>query len=405
MSLPDIDIKLGNGQIGSTLPNEDRTTGVLTGAAAVAGKFELNKAYTVKGMVDVANLGIVNSVDNGKLYKFCVEFYEEAGEGTELWIFAFAKTTKVSDWFTPDAQTGKVPAQDLLNAANGKIRRLYTVYNPLGSFVPTILTGLETDVWLTMQKAQLFANNYTAQKYAPVRIAVEGFAFNGDNIALATLETKEYNRVSVLIGDTQPKTGAVTNYGAAMGVLAGRMAAFPIHNNVGKVKNGSLQPLQMFIGDTPAELYDVAALHDKSYISFRKHTNKAGFYFTDDPQACSLQDDYHSNARGDVIDKAYRLTYDVQVEEILDEAWINADGTPDAIWAKDLEGRTESYIMANMGEQLQYRIGDAELPVKVFIDPTQNVATTSKLKTAIKVKPWGYIRMMETVLSYSLQTN
>jgi len=405
MSLPNIDIKLGNGQIGSTLPNEDRTTGVLTGAAAVAGKFELNKAYTVKGMVDIANLGIVASVDNAKLYKFCKEFYEEAGEGTELWIFAFAKTTKVSDWFTADAQTGKVPAQDLLNASNGKIRRLHTVYNPLGSFVPTIVTGLETDVWLAMQKAQLFAENYTAQKYAPVRIAVEGFAFDGDKVTLATLETKQYNRVSVLIGDTQPKTGTVTNYGAAMGVLAGRMAAYPIHNNIGKVKNGSLQPLQMYIGDTPAELYDVAALHDKSYITFRQHTGKSGYYFSDDPQACPVVDDYHSNARGDVIDKAYRLTYLVQVDEILDESWINADGTPDAIWAKDLEGRIESYIMANMGEQLQYRIGDTELPVKVFIDPTQNVATTSKLKTAIKVKPWGYIRMMETELSYSLQTN
>ena len=183
------------------------------------------------------------------------------------------------------------------------------------------------------------------------------------------------------------------------------MAAFPIHNNIGKVKNGALQPLRMYIVNTLVEQYDVAALHDKSYITFRKHQSKAGYYFSDDPQACSIEDDYHSNSRGDVIDKAYRLTYAVQVEEILDESWINEDGTPDAIWAKDLEGRIESYIMANMGAQLQYRTGDTQLPVKVFIDPNQNVATTSKIKTVIKVKPWGYVRFMETELSYSLQNN
>jgi hypothetical protein len=37
------------------------------------------------------------------------------------------------------------------------------------------------------------------------------------------------------------------------------------------------------------------------------------------------------------------LTYAVQVDEILDESWINEDGTPDAIWAKDLEGRVDDW--------------------------------------------------------------
>lgn len=404
MGLPNIDIKLGNGQIGSVLPNEDRTSGVISGAAAVAGKFELGKAYTVKGMVDVANLGIIASIDNAKLYKFCKEFYEEAGEGTELWIFGVAKSTKLSDWFTPDATTGNVPAQEILNASKEKIRRLYALHNPEGTFAPTIEDGLHNDVWLTMQKAQLFAENYTKQKYSPIRIAIEGVGFDGDKVALETLETKAYNRISVLIGDTAPKTGTVTNYGAALGVMAGRMAAYPIHNNIGKVKNGSLKPLTMYIGDTPVELYDTAALHDKCYITFRTHPKKAGYYFSDDRQACAVTDDYSSNARGDVIDKAYILTYLVQVEELLDESWINDNGTPDAIWAKDLEGRIESYILANMGDQLQYRIGD-ESPVKVYIDTAQNVATTSKLKTIIKVKPWGYIRQMETELSYTLSNN
>ena len=122
MSLPNIDINLGNGQIGTVAENEDRTSVVLCGAAAVGSTFALETAYTVKGMADVANLGIVDSVDNHKLYKFCKEFYEEAGEGTLLWIYAFDKDTLISEYFTADVTTGRVPAQEVLDLANGAIR-------------------------------------------------------------------------------------------------------------------------------------------------------------------------------------------------------------------------------------------------------------------------------------------
>ena len=405
MSLPKIAIGFGNGQISSVLPNDDRTFGVLAGAVAVPDKFELDKAYTVKGMADVAKLGIVPSVDNYRLYKFLKEFYAEAGEGTELWIFGFDRSKKVSEYFTPDVTTGRVPAQDLLDSSNGKIRRLFTVYNPTGEYTPVVETGLDKDVWAALTAAQTFAEDYTAKKYAAIRITVEGYAYDGNSINLKDLGTLEYNRVTVVLGDTDSRTGTVPSNGAAIGVFAGRLAAYPIHNNVGKVKNGSLKPLKMFIKDTLVELADVEALHDKSYVTFRTHQGKSGYFFTDDPQACSVQDDYHSNTRGDVIDKAYRLTYLVQVEELLDETWINADGTPDPIWAKDLEGRIETYIMANMGDQLQYKIGDDTIPVKVQIDAAQNVITTGKLRTVIRVKPWGYIREMETELSYELNTN
>ena len=60
MSLPNIDINLGNGQIGTVAENEDRTSVVLCGAAAVGSTFALETAYIVKGMADVANLGIVD---------------------------------------------------------------------------------------------------------------------------------------------------------------------------------------------------------------------------------------------------------------------------------------------------------------------------------------------------------
>ena len=405
MSLPKIEIGFGNGQISAVLPNVDRTFGVLAGATAVVGKFELGTAYTVKGMADVAKLGIIPSVDNMRLYKFLKEFYQEAGEGTEMWIFGFPKATKISEYFTPHGVTGKVPAQELLDSSNGKIRRLFTVYNPSGVYTPVIEKGVDADVWLALSAGQTFAENYTTEKYSAVRIAIEGYAYDGNTITLDDLNEKAYNRMSVLIGDTEPRTGTVINYGAATGVLAGRMAAYPIHFNIGRARSGALVPLNMYIKDTPVELFDVESVHDKSYITFRTHQGKSGYFFSHDPQACSLQDDYHSNTRGDVIDKAYRLTYLVQLEELLDNVYINADGTPDAIWAKDLEGRIETYLLANMGDQLQYKIGDAELPVRVQIDPNQNTVTTGGIKTVIKVKPWGYVEFIETELSYELQTN
>ena len=402
--LPGIDIKFENGQLGQVVDLPDGTAALLASAVAVPAKFDLNTVYQVKSMQDVAALGIIPDVNNHVLYKTLKEFYAEAGEGTELWLMAFAKTIKVSDWFKLDASTGKAPAEKLLDAANGKIRIIFTAYSPTLPYVPVLVGGVDTDVMVAANLAQQLAQNYTQLKYAPFFTIIEGFAFDGDKVALTDLSTGSFNRVMIVLGDTEKRTGTSASSGAAVGIVAGRFAKIQVHTNIGKVRDGALSTLVAYILDKPAEQYDVAALHDKGYVTFRQHTGKSGYFFTDDPLACEIADDYHYASRRRVIDKAYRLAYTATLEFLLDDNDVLNDGTISPIYAATVENEIESLIFKQMTSngELSFNPSDSkDRGVICKVDLTHNVTSTSKLKIAkLQVKTKGMNRWIDVPLGF-----
>ncbi len=403
MALPGVNIEFQNGQLGSVQTFPDGVFGLCASAVAV-GSFELNKAYQIKSMVDVADLGIIDSVDNHTLYKALSEFYAEAGEGVELWLMGFAKDTKVSDWFTLDGATGKAPVHALLDKANGKLRMLFTVFNPDENYVLTVDEGIDNDVYTAANLAQQLADNYTANKYAPFYTVFEGYAFDGDKVALKDLSESSFNRVQIIIGDSETRTGTTASLGAAIGTFAGRLAAIQVHVNPGKVKDGATTLDEVFILDTEAELYDVEALHDKGYVTFRTHTSKSGYYFTDDPMATEVDDDYHYGTRRRVIDKAYRLAYESIVEFLLDDVDTLEDGTVSPIYAGTIEGNVETLIYSQMtlnGELSYDPNTPKDLGVICKVDLTNNLTSTSRLKLSkLQVRPKGYNRFIDVPLGF-----
>ena len=406
--LPEIKIKFDNGNLGSVVSTADGVFGLLASSVAVADKFELKTPYVVKGMVDVANLGILPNVDNYRLYKTLKEIYEEEGEGTELWLMGFPKTDKVSDWFTADAGTGKTPAEKLLDAANGKLSLLFTSFSPDAAYTPTIEDGMDADVMLAKQKAQLLAENYTNKNFAPFIVLLEVYAFTGNHIELPTLLEGSDNRVGLFIGDTKNTTGNPVSVGSANHILAGRLAKFQVHENAGKVKNGALATLTAFIKDTPVELYDVESLHDKGYITFRTHVRKSGYYISDDPLATAESDDYHYITRRRVIDKAYRLAHNIASNEILADFDLNNDGTISPFFAKTVEGNIESEVATQMtakGELSPNPTDKNDLGVKAIFDLTKNVSTTNRIELKLRVRPKGYARWFDIDLGYAVTLN
>ncbi len=406
--LPRIKIKFDNGNLGSVVSTADGVFGLLASSVAVAGKFELETPYVVKGMQDVATLGILPDVDNYILYKTLREFYEEAGEGQELWLMGFPKTDKVSDWFTPDATTGKAPAEQLLDAANGKLTALITKFSPDASYTAVITDGMDEDVMIAKQKAQLLAVNYTNKKYAPFIAIIEGYAFNGNHIDLPTLLTGNDNRVAIFLGDTKKRIDAPVSYGTANHILAARLAKIHVHENAGKVKTGSLATLGAFVVDKVIELYDVESLHDKGYITFRTHVGKSGYYITDDPLATAETDDYHYISRRRVIDKAYRIAHNVASNEILADFNVNNDGTISPFYAKTVEGNIERAIAQQMtaNNELSANPNDKnDLGVKATFDLTKNVVSTNKIELSLKVRPKGYARWFDILLGYDVTLN
>lgn len=404
MSLPKITINFDNGVLGAVTANNDGVFGLVAHAEAVNGSFELNKVYMVKSMKQVSQLGILPTIENYDLYKTLSEFYQESGEGREIWFMGMPKNSKTSDWFTINPNTGKTDVEKLLNAANGKLSGIFTKCSPEASYTPIIADGIDTDVILTASKAQILADNYTANKYAPFFILLEGYGFTGNVIDLPDLTTYNFNRVAVLLGDTEKRNNTPASKGSAIGIIAGRLAKNQVHQNIGKVRDGALSNLYAYILDEPVETFDVESLHDKGFISFRTHVGKSGYYFTDDPTASAINDDYHYLTNRRVIDKAYRITYQTLVSYLLDDVDLEMDGTINPIYAKNIEGDLESVITSQMtvyGE-LSSSSENGDNGVKVYIDPSQNITSTSRLKVVVRVRPHGYNRFIDVLLGFNI---
>lgn len=408
--LPGIDIKFANGQLGTVVPTVDGTFGMIASAAAVPDKFELEKAYSIRGMQDVAKLGILPDVNNGVLYRKLQEFFAEAGEGTKLWLMGMPKSgesNKVSDWFTPDSGTGEIPAAKLLDKANGEISLLFTSFDPTG-YTSAAQDGLDEDVWLAKSKAQSFAEDYTDNQYSPLIVLLEGWDYSGDATDLADLTQGTDNRVGIFIGDSKPKTGTPTNKNAANHIMAGRLAKIGVQENAGKVKLGELSNITAYINDDAVEIVDVESIHDKGYITFRTHVRRAGYYISDDPLATGMDDDYHYITRRRTIDKAYRIAHNVASREILEDFQVTSRGTISPIYARTVEAAIEQEVYLQMtmqGELSADETDPNDLGVRALFNRDANVVSTGRLELEIRVRPKGIARWISISLGYSISLN
>lgn len=404
--LPGINISFTNGNIGNVVSTDDGVFGLLSSAVVVGTSFLLNTPYVIKGMGDVANLGILPDVNNYDLHKTLEEFYAEAEEGTTLWIIGFDKSTKVSDWFTPVA--GVAPVEVLLDKANGEISGLFTTFSPDGTYTLTIEDGIDEDVPVAKAAAQSLLENYTQKKYAPAFVILEAYGFNGVHTDLGSQLVGDNNRVAVFLGETKQRTDTVIHNGCATQVLAGRLAKVRVQENPGRVKRGALETLTAYILDTPVEEYDVEALHDKGYICFRTHVRKSGYYITDDSLATDPSEDYNGIARRRVIDKAFRLAHNIVSDEILEDFTLTNQGKIDPFYAASVEGNIQREIAQQMtanGELSSNPTDKDDLGVEARFNRDLNVSSTNKLELNLKVKPKGYARFFNIALGYDVTLN
>ncbi len=134
--LPRIKISYLNGQLGTVGESPDGLFALVCGATAVGGTFELEKAYSVRGMDDLAALGIT-SEGNPRLYKHVKEFYDEAEEGTELVVYGVAKSAKMTALL--DKTSGS--ARKLVEGQNGRLRGVFVAGD--GGTTGSVTEGLD----------------------------------------------------------------------------------------------------------------------------------------------------------------------------------------------------------------------------------------------------------------------
>lgn len=395
MAFPSLDISLVNGALGQLEQNDDGVCGLVMNIGAVAPS-GLGIATAKQGLslADFEAVGITAAYDTAnsvKCWRNIKEFYDTAGTGAELWVWLVSQATLANA--IVDKTNNHL--KGLLDAAGGKLRMVGIVKNPASGYTPTVTQQIDADIVSAITTAQALADDYQAA-FRPVQIFLEAFAFTGTTSSLTDLKALGKPNVSLLLGNTETGTGFYVR--AAIGLLLGRLSGIPVQRNCGRVKDGSLPVNQIYIGATTQELAASAAeaAHDKGFITFRKYTGRAGYFFSDDPTCSLATSDYNSVARRRVVDKAIRLAYVTYVNEILDEVLIDpATGKMQIEKAKYYQSIIQRAIDNAM-------TANAEVSgFKSIVDPAQNVLSTNKITVDMRIVPVGYAKQISIKLGFA----
>lgn len=394
MALPRVKITFENGALGGVAPSEDGVCGLVAYATAVSTTFALNTPYLITKLDGLVALGITSEATgaNAALYKTVKEFYSEAPDGTKLWVMGVAASTTIAN-LTDKANNIISP---LLMAARGSINIL--MLKVASAAEPTMSGSIDGAVLTAVTNLQALAEDWTVNKYAPFMCLVEALSYNGVAASLPDLTARSDNRVGVVLGDSV--TGSA---GAAVGLVAGRLAAEPVQRSLARVRSGAIKAETMYIGTNQAELGDPDVANDLGYIVPRTFVGKSGYYWSDDHLATGASDDYCAIPRRRVIDKAYRIAYKTLVDEVAEDVPVDTNGKLAAYHCKGVETSVESAIVNSMTREgnLGTDPDDAsDLGVQCYIDPDQNILATSRFEASLRVKPYGYSKYIDVKLGF-----
>lgn len=406
--LPRVKIKFINGALGAFQALEDGTSGLVCTAEAVAAEtgvtpgFSLGTPILLQKLADLETYGITKEAayaettpKNTLLYQTVADFYNEAPNGTKLWIIGVADTVKMSEMLDKTENYAKA----LLDAAEGAINILFVA---TAQAAGTTSEGLDADVAAAITKGQDLTETYTEDNFAPSIVIIPGFAYNNQETSLRNLSTDSNNRVAVMIGGQDSSRNSI-------GLLAGRLAAIPVHQSIARVKTGKIntQTNLMFIGSHKANNDIATILHDKAYICPRIFTGKAGYYWSDDKLATMATDDYSFIARRRTIDKAYRIAYATLVEELSDNIAVTADGKIANAVVKAIQTKVERAIWQDMGNAGNLGTDPDNLDdkgVECFIDANQNIVASGQLNISLSIRPYGYSKYINLDLGFQTTT-
>ena len=381
-----------NGQIGTVPESRDGLLALtVIGAAAASSTFELGKPYRIYRPAGLDGLG-VNDANNPRIVELVSQFYEEAAEGTPLYVVGYPSSETMTKLC--DKDTGSL--KGLMQSLKGALRGLVLASGKTG--VTSATEGIDADVLSALPKAQALAEYAAESLYAPVFIALEGRGYSGKPADLKDLSDQTSNMCCVVLGDTVKDSG-----NAAMGTFAGRVASVPVQRNIGRVADGPLAPAVMYLGEKTVDEAgdDIATIYDKGYITPRTYVGRTGYFFSDDRMACDPTDDYAHLTNRRTVDKAARIAYDTLLDFMLGEIEVNDDGTMQQPVLKDWQAAVESAVDTQMTAAGELSASGGSGCI-CYIDPSQNVLSTSTVNVTLKVRPYGYARFINVELGFQV---
>ena len=166
MARPNVNIVLGNGNLGRSSVSDDGVAALVLTGTAVSETLALNKHYQLGGTADLTKLG-VTAENNPLVYKEVTAFYEEAGDGAELHLLVVAEATTFTQMC--DSADGS-PLRKLIDASGGRVRIAGVNRIPPLEYEADVTQGIDKDAIDAAAKAQAVAESFAAGRVAPFRL-------------------------------------------------------------------------------------------------------------------------------------------------------------------------------------------------------------------------------------------
>lgn len=390
MSLPNVNITLGNGNIGSVTLSDDGISALIVTGAAVSTTLELEKAYVLSSTADLKKLGITEE-NNPLAYKDILAFYTSAGDGAELHLLVTSEDNTLTDICSMEAGS---PLKKLIDSAAGRIRLVGININPGAEYEGTVTSGIDQDVVTAVTAAQNVAENYMNQ-IAPFVVLLPALGWSGSTTSLYQPREGSQNCVSVVMA-SDGKVGDGKYFSAAIGQVLGRLATCAVNISMARVRDGSIAAAGYLTdGKTPEEDFSLwNSLHDAGYIFYRTYIGKNGYYLNDDATAVATTDDYHRLCLTRVIQKALVICYKTYIDEIMDSIEVDPDtGQVPQPMCKYYEQLLNRAVGTNM---------DGEISgFTAYIDPAQDLITSGRLNIQAKITPTALLKEINVDLSFN----
>jgi hypothetical protein len=410
-NLPSVEVSL---QEQSTISvGEDNICGLVVSGVAVAGQFALGDVLgPFYSVADAEAKGINAAYDTTNTtvaHKHIKDFYDEAGEGTKLYVMVVAKTVTLAQILDKDL----LFAAKLMDNTAGEVSCIAVGRTPAAGYVATYENQFDADLWAAVTKAKAFRADQFAKGRTLATILIEGRDFQGTassakDFSLAATGDAEF--VSIVIGNDNAYATANAHAAkyAAVGLALGTVASVQVQRNIGRVLNGPrLTVVRAGLSNGAAiSTFSAAALNTLNgfrYLFLWQQPRKSGWYWNGDHCLCPVERLYNAISRCRPIMKAIRIVNATYVEQLLDDPELDPEtGRLDAAAIKDFQ----SSVQVEITERMITQGGPKEISgITCICDPTQNVQATGRVKTKINIVPKGMTKGFDVEIGYVTSLN
>jgi hypothetical protein len=381
----------GQGGLNRRLPGEDHITSIIFYADSLPTGFGANdRIKEVNDLVGAEDLGITS--DNAdlliKIMHYHISEFYRINPGAKLFIAIYAEPVGAHTF--ADIET-------VQNFSEGKVRNM-GIWTKKAfdtahfGLIQTIMTTLE--------------NQHKPISDVLLASNLVGVA-TGSLASLRTLTAPKVSGILAQDGNALGKslyTSAATYSISALGAILGAVSKARVHECIGWVEKFPMNAVELDVpafanGDLVKNLTEATldAIDVKGWLFLRKYESDGQVYINDSHTAVVGTNDYAYIEANRTMDKAIRGVRKNLLPQLNGPVRVDPQTgklSPDYVTFLETLGDRALLEMEQAGELSGY---------KTFVDPDQNVLSTSEVRIVIQNVPVGVSRSFNVKISYTTQ--